>query len=143
MITYGTLRKRIVSTPIVGKTCHRQSILTTSKFHITKSKIVCGQCPPYISTLAECLVFPIKRGLTDLEQAFEEIINSDRVEFIATDRDIAKLTAIIRAKYNFQLPDSIQIATAISSGCDAFLTNDVALKKVTEIRSIVVNKLEV
>jgi predicted nucleic acid-binding protein len=94
-------------------------------------------------TLAECLVFPIKRGLTDLEQAFEDVVNSDRVEFIATDRDIAKLTAIIRAKYNFQLPDSIQIATAIVSGCDAFLTNDVALKKVTEIRSIVVNKLEV
>jgi predicted nucleic acid-binding protein len=94
-------------------------------------------------TVAECLVFPIKRGLADLEQAFEEVVNSDRVEFVVTDRDIAKLTAIIRAKYNFQLPDSIQIATAIVSGCDAFLTNDVALKKVTEIRSIVVNKLEV
>jgi predicted nucleic acid-binding protein len=94
-------------------------------------------------TLAECLVFPIKRGLTDLEQAFEDVINSERVEFITTDREIAKLTATIRAKYNFQLPDSIQIATAIVSNCDAFLTNDVALKKVTEIRAIVVSKLEV
>jgi predicted nucleic acid-binding protein len=94
-------------------------------------------------TLAECLVFPIKRGLTDLEKAFEEIIDSDRVEFVATDREIAKLTAIIRAKYNFQLPDSIQIATAIVANCDAFLTNDVALSKVTEIRAIVVCKLEV
>jgi predicted nucleic acid-binding protein len=93
-------------------------------------------------TLAECLVFPIKRGLTDLEQAFEDVVNSDLVEFIATDREIAKLTAIIRAKYNFQLPDSIQIATAIVSNCDAFLTNDVALRKVTEIRAIVVSKLE-
>jgi predicted nucleic acid-binding protein len=93
-------------------------------------------------TLAECLVFPIKRGLTDLEQAFEDVVNSERVEFITTDREIATLTAIIRAKYNFQLPDSIQIATAISSNCDAFLTNDVALKKVTEIRAIVVSKLE-
>lgn len=93
-------------------------------------------------TLAECLVFPIKRGLTDLEKAFEEIIDSERVEFIATDREIAKLTAIIRAKYNFQLPDSIQIATAIVANCDAFLTNDVALNKVTEIRAIVVCKLE-
>jgi predicted nucleic acid-binding protein len=93
-------------------------------------------------TLAECLVFPIKRGLTDLEKAFEEIIDSERVEFVATDREIAKLTAIIRAKYNFQLPDSMQIATAIVSNCDAFLTNDVALRKVTEIRAIVVSKLE-
>lgn len=94
-------------------------------------------------TLAECLIFPIQRGLTDLEQAFEEIIDSERVEFIVANREIAKLTAIIRAKYNFQLPDSIQIATAIVSNCDAFLTNDIALKKVTEIRTIIVSKLEV
>jgi predicted nucleic acid-binding protein len=64
------------------------------------------------------------------------------VEFITTNREIAKLTAIIRAKYNFQLPDSIQIASAIVSNCDAFLTNDLALGKVTEIRAIVVSELE-
>jgi predicted nucleic acid-binding protein len=93
-------------------------------------------------TLAECLVFPIKRGLTDLEQAFEEVVKNSRVEFIPTDLEIAKLTAVIRAKYNFHLPDSIQIATAIGSNCDAFLTNDMALEKVTEIRAIVVSKLE-
>ena len=94
-------------------------------------------------TISECLVFPIKRGLTSLEQAFEDIFNSDRVNFIVTNREIAKLTAIIRAKYNFQLPDSLQIATAIVSECDAFLTNDIALKKVTEIRAIVASDLEV
>ena len=94
-------------------------------------------------TISECLVFPIKRGLTSLEQAFEDIFNSDRVNFIVTNREIAKLTAIIRAKYNFQLPDSLQIATAIVSECDAFLTNDIALKKVTEIRAIVISDLEV
>jgi predicted nucleic acid-binding protein len=49
-------------------------------------------------TLAECLVFPIKRGFTDLEKAFEEILNSERVEFVATDREIANLAARIRAK---------------------------------------------
>lgn len=58
------------------------------------------------------------------------------------NREIAKLTAIIRSKYNFQFPDSIQIATAIASNSDAFLTNDIALKKVTEIRPIIVSKLE-
>jgi predicted nucleic acid-binding protein len=66
-----------------------------------------------------------------------------RVEFVATDRKIANLAARIRANYNFQLPDSIQISTAIVSGCDAFLTNDIALRKVTEIRAIVVSELEV
>jgi predicted nucleic acid-binding protein len=91
-------------------------------------------------TLAECLVFPIKRGFTDVEKAFEEVFNSDQVEFVATDRKIANLAARIRANYNFQLPDSIQIATAIVSGCDAVLTNDIALRKVTEIRAIVVSE---
>jgi hypothetical protein len=52
-------------------------------------------------TLAECLVFPIKRGFTDLEKAFEEIFNSKRVEFVQTDRKIANLAARIRANYNF------------------------------------------
>jgi predicted nucleic acid-binding protein len=94
-------------------------------------------------TLAECLVFPIKRGFIDIEKAFEEVFNSNQVEFVATDRKIANLAARIRANYNFQLPDSIQIATAIVSGCDAFLTNDIALRKVTEIRAIVVSELEV
>ena len=94
-------------------------------------------------TVSECLVFPIKRGLITLEQAFEDIFNSDRVDFVDTNRKIAKLTAIIRAKYNFQLPDSLQVATAIISECDAFLTNDIALKKVTEIRAIVVSSLEI
>ena len=92
-------------------------------------------------TLAECLVFPIKQGLTDLEQIFTEMMTGKSIDFVPTDIKIAKIAATIRAKYNFQLPDSIQIATAISSDCDAFLTNDVALARVTEIRAIVVSKL--
>jgi hypothetical protein len=31
----------------------------------------------------------------------------------------------------------------IESNCDAFLTNDIALRKVTEIRAIVVSELEI
>lgn len=92
-------------------------------------------------TLAECLVYPIKQGLTDLEQIFTEMMTGKSIDFVPTDIKIAKIAATIRAKYNFQLPDSIQIATAISSDCDAFLTNDVALARVTEIRAIVVSKL--
>jgi predicted nucleic acid-binding protein len=45
-------------------------------------------------------------------------------------------------RYNLQLPDALQIATAISSGCDAFLTNDAALQRVIELRILVVSELE-
>ncbi len=37
---------------------------------------------------------------------------------------------------------TIQIAVAILSGCDAFLTNDLALKRVTEINAIVLDEME-
>jgi hypothetical protein len=53
-ITYGTLRERIISTLIVGEACHlsetlreRQSIVITLNINTNKSKMFCGQCPPY------------------------------------------------------------------------------------------------
>lgn len=44
--------------------------------------------------------------------------------------------------YNLQLPDALQVAIALTSNCDAFLTNDVTLKRVTELKIIVVRELE-
>ncbi|MCC5664290.1 hypothetical protein LC653_10260 [Nostoc sp. CHAB 5784] len=45
-------------------------------------------------------------------------------------------------RYNLQLPDALQVAAAIIAGCEAFLTNDAALKRVTELRVLVVCELE-
>lgn len=39
--------------------------------------------------------------------------------------------------------DALQIATAVVSNCEAFFTNDVQLKRVTELRVLVVSELEV
>lgn len=43
---------------------------------------------------------------------------------------------------NLQLPDALQVAAAIIAGCEAFLTNDAALKRVTKLRVLVVCELE-
>jgi predicted nucleic acid-binding protein len=40
------------------------------------------------------------------------------------------------------LTDAFQVAVAIASGCDAFLTNDIALKRVTELGVIVLDEME-
>jgi hypothetical protein len=62
---------RAISTLIVGEACHlfetlrvggacalclRQSILIILNLNFTKSKIVCGQCPPYIYRVRVSLV---------------------------------------------------------------------------------------
>jgi predicted nucleic acid-binding protein len=40
----------------------------------------------------------------------------------------------LRARYNLRTPDALQVATALVRRCEAFLTNDARLKRVTEIR---------
>ena len=41
-----------------------------------------------------------------------------------------------------EIPEAIQIAAALTSGSDAFLTNDRALKRVQELPILVVDDLE-
>jgi predicted nucleic acid-binding protein len=93
-------------------------------------------------TLSECLVGAIRLGLVDLEQAFVDVLQQDEVVFVEIDAAIAREAARIRVSYNLQLPDALQVAAALTSGCDALLTNDVTLKRVTELRILVVSELE-
>ena len=51
-------------------------------------------------------------------------------------------SADFRARYNLTLPDAFQVAAAIASDCDAFLTNDNTLKRVTELNTIVLDDME-
>lgn len=94
-------------------------------------------------TLSECLVGAIRLGLVDLEQAFIDVLQQDEVVFVEINAAIAREAARIRVRYNLQLPDALQVAAAIIAGCEAFLTNDTALKRVTELRVLVVGELSV
>ncbi len=93
-------------------------------------------------TIAECLVGALRLNLAALQQAYLEILDAENVVFVETSRIIAREAARIRLEYNFQLPDALQIATAIAANCDAFLTNDIQLKRVTELRVLVVGEME-
>lgn len=93
-------------------------------------------------TLAECLVFPISSANTRLIQSFQDLIlNGFNTNFVSIDESIAHLAAKMRASYNLHLPDALQVAVAITSGCDVFLTNDKVLAKVSEISVIVLDDL--
>lgn len=50
---------------------------------------------------------------------------------------IAETAAKIRAEYrDFKAMDSLQLAAAVVSGCDIFLTNDKQLKQFINIRCV-------
>ena len=95
-------------------------------------------------TLAECLVVPCRQGLTQLKQDFVEVITTGKnTVFTPITADIGQQAAELRVLYNLKLPDALQVAVAMMTGCEAFLTNDVGLKRVSELRVLVLGELEV
>jgi predicted nucleic acid-binding protein len=94
-------------------------------------------------TLSECLVLPIRLGKPEVAQAFNQFLGGNSsLFFVNIDDKIASRAADFRARYNLTLPDAFQVAAAITSGCDAFLTNDDTLKRVTELNTIVLDDME-
>ncbi|HMV46774.1 MAG TPA: PIN domain-containing protein [Blastocatellia bacterium] len=94
-------------------------------------------------TLAECLVHPYRRGDLALIQKFRNTITKGaHTQYIGVDSS-AERAAELRAIYNLTLTDALQIAAAIAAGCDAFLSNDVMLKRVTELPILILDNLEV
>ena len=93
-------------------------------------------------TLTETLAHPLRTGNQAFADQFRNLLLA--TPGIATEDltpAIAERAADLRAHYNLRTPDAVQVATAIETNCDAFLTNDAALKRVTEIRIIVVGEL--
>jgi predicted nucleic acid-binding protein len=94
-------------------------------------------------TLLECLVVPCRLGQVQVQQDFTDLIVSGHgVAFVPLTEAIARRGAQLRAHYNLSLPDAFQVAAALAAGCDAFLTNDAALKRVQELPILVLDELE-
>jgi predicted nucleic acid-binding protein len=93
-------------------------------------------------TLSECLIFPIRSGNEQLQKDFQELlVHGAHTEFVLINEAIAIHAAKLGANYNLTLTDAIQISTAVTAQCDAFLTNDKQLKRVPDIRVLVVEEL--
>ncbi len=94
-------------------------------------------------TLAECLVLPYKIPNLEIAQLFTDLlVNNETVLFHPIDEVIAGQAADFRARYNISLTDAFQLAIAVESNCDAFLTNDLDLKRIKEIPVLVLSEFE-
>ncbi|MFH1085193.1 MAG: type II toxin-antitoxin system VapC family toxin [Chloroflexota bacterium] len=93
-------------------------------------------------TLAECLVLPYRQNrLALLEQFIERVVYGENTLFVPFTENVARQAAEFRARYDLTLTDSFQLATCLISGCDAFLTNDRELRRVTEVNVLILSEM--
>ena len=85
---------------------------------------------------------PLRNGNAQYANAFRSLIlGTAGIDAVSLTAAIAEHAADLRARYNLRTPDAVQVATALHSGCDAFLTNDRDLRRVTEIPILVLDEL--
>lgn len=96
-----------------------------------------------VLTLTEALNKPIQRGDSVAQEQYRSmLLRSRNLQVVSVRETIAIRGAYLRAQYNLRTPDAIQIATAVEVRCDAFLTNDLGLKRITELRVLILDELE-
>ena len=94
-------------------------------------------------TMTEVLVQPKKNQNLVLERQYSDLLMHGRnFTLISIDPQIAGSAADLRARYNLRTPDALQVAAALQAGCEAFLTNDKGLQRVTELRVLVLDELK-
>ncbi len=92
-------------------------------------------------TIEEYFVYPYKSGKLELINNFQNFISSLGIRVINIDKRIANQAAMIRAEFkDFKSMDALQIATAIESHCDVFLTNDKQLRQEKKIECITLDE---
>jgi predicted nucleic acid-binding protein len=96
-----------------------------------------------VVSLGEVLVQPIRDRNTTLRRQYRELLlERPGLRTVSINPAVAERAADLRARYGFRLPDALQLAVAIEERCEAFLTNDRRLARVTETRVLVLDDLE-
>jgi predicted nucleic acid-binding protein len=82
-------------------------------------------------TLLETLVIPYRSGNTTLAARYETLLTKSRgIRFRDLDRPLLRSAAQLRAVFSIRTPDALQLAAALSGGCNVYLTNDRSLPRI-------------
>ena len=95
-----------------------------------------------VITWMEFTVAPKKANRLDLIAGYQELLNTLAIPLAEITQPIADRAATLRSRYTFLKPmDALQLAVALESGCDRFVSNDKALLRVSEIQHLELDKL--
>jgi predicted nucleic acid-binding protein len=97
-------------------------------------------CVTSTLTLLELLTKPIQQGDLALQREYSDLlVEAEGLELVDVTPVIAKEAARLRAQHRLKTPDALQIASAIVSDCQAFLTNDHIFRRVNEITVLILD----
>ncbi len=95
-----------------------------------------------VITLSECVTKPLKVNDSLLVSAYERFFLKTRnISMTPVTLQISRRSADLRANYGLRTPDALHIATALETGCEAFLTNGVSLKRVKELSILILGEM--
>lgn len=85
-------------------------------------------------TLSEVLVRPLEQKNAEIVALYEHAFRSmPNFSLVQIDYTVAKTAALLRANYSILLPDALHIACALKEGATLFVTNDMKLKRISDI----------
>ena len=91
-------------------------------------------------TLLEVLVHPFRTKNDILAEKYRDILlYSEGLTTFEIFHEVSEMSSELRAKYSIKTPDAIQVAVSILYGAKKFITNDPALKKVSDIDVLVLD----
>lgn len=94
-------------------------------------------------TLVGVLVHPFRSKNTVLAQQYRDLLlNVSGLTTVPLSPPIAEAAARLRATHNLRPPDAVQLATAVSTGAAAFLTNDTRLPRLDTLPLLVLDELQ-
>ncbi len=95
-----------------------------------------------VLTLLEILVKPKKEGNLLLTERYKLLFETfPNLQVKEINENIADIASSLRANYNINTPDAIQIATSLEAKADIFITNDTTLKKISEIKVLLLSEM--
>ncbi|MEZ4526191.1 MAG: PIN domain-containing protein [Desulfobacterales bacterium] len=100
-----------------------------------------GKAVAYTSviTLVEVLPKPVQAGNHMLAKKFADFLRHGKnIHMTEISADMAEKAGNLRGRYAFlKGMDALQIAVAVDSGAEVFITNDLNLKQIQDIKVIV------
>ena len=90
--------------------------------------------------LLEALVLPLRQSNTSLVDDYEQLLLNSNMDLISITQGLLKKAARLRARTRLKTPDAIHAATALSSHCTLFLTNDRAFKNTADLPVILLDE---
>ena len=140
---YGLTHLYVETAPFIYFTEAR--VVYAEKMHAIFAEVSGGRLQVLTSavTIPETLMKPLQANDTPLVTRYRTMFyHTKGISVVSVSPSAGDLAAELRALYNLRTPDALHVACAIDTGCDAFLTNDAGIKRVSEIRILILDDLK-